>query len=115
MPWIRFKRWSYLNPLAPHVAACTSGNRYLWKGDADGATLVEQQKDVDELLNPMGDRQSDYEVAWERYGVTFDARGKEVAVTGEANFTIAGTGLSPLKPVFSEAKSTAQTVGRRKK
>lgn len=82
MPFLRFKRWQYLRPLAPHVAACTSGNRYLWKGDNQGATLVEQQKDVDELLNPMGDRQSDYEVAWERYGVTFDARGKEVPSSG---------------------------------
>ena len=83
MPLIRFKRWQYLTPLAPHVAVCTSGNRYLWKGDNHGATLVDRKVDVDELLNPMGDRQSDYEIAWELHGVHFDAQGKELVTVQE--------------------------------
>lgn len=77
MPWLRYKRWRYATPLVPHVAVCASGRRYLWKGDAKGVTDVPYQGDVEELLNPLGDQQSVYEVAWDRYGVAFDAQGKE--------------------------------------
>ena len=81
--WIRFKRWNYLTPLAPHVAICT-GRRYVWKGDNEGAVNVEYKQDVEELLNPVGDQQSSYEVAFEKYGITFDAQGKEIESNKES-------------------------------
>ena len=71
MPLLRFRRWSYLTPLAPHVAVCATGRRYLWDGKHEGVTSVPYEADVEELLNPIGDQQSAYEVAWERYGVQF--------------------------------------------
>lgn len=80
MPWIRFKRWSYLNPLAPHAVRCISGNYYVWKGDNDGATLVPNKADVEELLNSLDGRPCDYEVCWEKHGVAFDGQGIENAL-----------------------------------
>lgn len=78
MPWIRYKRWRYVSKLAPHLAVCSSGRRYLWDGADGGALQVGYAQDVDELLNPFGDLRSDYEVAWDRYDVSFDAQGREV-------------------------------------
>ena len=78
MPLLKFKRFNYLTPLAPHVAVCATGRRYLWDGKNEGVTDVPYKADVEELLNPVGDQQSSYEVCWEQYGVTFDAQGKEI-------------------------------------
>ena len=111
MPWIKFKRWSYLTPLAPHVAVCGSGQRYLWNGDQGGATLVDRKADVEELLNPPGGQPSDYEVAWERYGVTFDARGQEM-VHDTPPVTVPGPNT---KPQETRASTTARPVGRPRK
>mgnify|MGYP001613227095 CR=1 FL=1 len=77
MPYLRFSRWRHATPLAPHVAVCSSGRRYVWKGDQEGVVNVDYKQDVEELLNPIGDRQSDYELAYEKYGISFDATGKE--------------------------------------
>ena len=76
--WIRFKRWRYLSPLAPHVEVCQSGRRYLWDGQHEGVTNVPFRSDAEDILNPPGDRQSDYTLAYEKYGITFDAQGKEI-------------------------------------
>ena len=109
MPFLRFKRWTYLTPLAPHVAVCASGHRYLWKGDQQGATAVSHKADVEELLNPPGGQPSDFEIAWDRYGVTFDVQGKEIEV------------IAPPTPQPDEAKKetpksrTARPVGRQRK
>lgn len=106
MPFLRFKRWQYLTPLAPHVAVCTSRRRYLWKGDQNGATLVDYKSDMDELLNPMGDRQSDYEVAWEKYNVRFDDTGIEIVEDKKE---------TPLTPKETPSTPAARPVGRPKK
>lgn len=100
MPWIRYIRAKYVTPLAPHVALCASGRRYVWTGEQAGVVDVPFKADVDELLNPPGDQGSVHEVAWERYGVTFDADGKEllpppVSVNGSSETT---TGDEPEAP-----------------
>ena len=81
MPFLRFDRYKYATPLAPHVAVCASGRRYVWTGADDGVVSVPYKQDVAELLNPLGDQQSLYEVAWEKYQVAFDEQGKEIAQT----------------------------------
>lgn len=76
MLWIRFKRWPYLTRLAPHVVHCASGRRYLWTNADEGVTGVLWKADAEDLLNPPNDTVSPFEVAWERYGLAFDAQGK---------------------------------------
>lgn len=71
MPYLRYKRWKYATPLLPHTVRCQSGRRYLWNGTEEGVVVVPYQADVEFLLNPLGDRQSEYEVVWERHGVRF--------------------------------------------
>ena len=78
MPWLKFKRHLYATPLGPAVSVCQSGRTYLCSGTAEGVVAVPFKADAEELLHPAGDRSSEWEVAWERYGVTFDAQGKEV-------------------------------------
>ena len=78
MPFLRYKRWQYLTPLAPAVAICASHRRYVCTGADQGVVEVPYAADAAELLDPTGDRRSQWEVAWERYGVTFDATGREV-------------------------------------
>lgn len=73
MPLIRFKNASYCSRLTPHVVICASGRRYLWDGANEGVASVPFRVDAQEILSQM-----DYEVAWDRYGVQFDAHGKEV-------------------------------------
>ena len=89
--WLRFKRWKYLTPLAPHVAVCASGRRYAWTGAQEGAVEVPYRTDVEELLNPVGDRRSPYEVAYEKYGIAFDATGKLVSAISMENETSTGS------------------------
>ena len=81
MPFIRFKRWNYLTPLAPHVAICDSGHRYVWTGAERGAVSVPHQADVAWLLNSPGEAESVYELAYERHGIVFDATGTELTPT----------------------------------
>lgn len=78
--WLRHKRWQYLNPLAPHATRCATGRVYLCAGKEGGLVDVPYRSDAAELLNPSADAEALYEVAWDRYGVTFDAQGKEVEV-----------------------------------
>ena|SRR3990167_8188880 len=80
MPWIRFERWNYLNALSPHVAIGKNGRRYLWDGSGDGSTFVPNRDDAASLLSPANGKRSPYAVAWERYGVKFDAAGNEIPV-----------------------------------
>lgn len=81
MPFVRFKRWRYLAPLAPHVAICGSGRRYVWTGADEGEVSVLYKADVEWLLNPPGEGESLYELAYERHGIAFDAAGKEIDLT----------------------------------
>lgn len=85
MPWIRFKRYQYLTPLAPHVAICGSGRRYVWTGAQAGAVCVPYKTDIAWLLNPPGEAESSYELAYERHGIAFDANGKESEAQAGAN------------------------------
>lgn len=76
--YLRYKRWRYMTKLAPHVEVCSSGRRYLWNGEEEGIVDVPYKADLEEMLNPLGDLQSVYEIAYEKYGITFDASGKEL-------------------------------------
>ena len=109
MPWLRFKRWNYLTPLAPAVSVCGSGRRYVCTGAAQGVVPVPYRADVEELLHPSGDVESSWDVAWDRYGVAFDAKGCEmpasVPSTGSASV---GTWVTPPGPV---ATSVGVPVG----
>jgi hypothetical protein len=71
MPWLRHKRWQYATPLAPLVTMCGSGRAYRCTGADGGAVLVSWLADVNELLDPLGDRSADWEVAWDVHGVKF--------------------------------------------
>lgn len=112
MPWIRFKRFKYLSALAPHAVVCASGNRYLWKGDGDGATSVPNKADVEELLNSLDGRPCDYEVCWEKYLVLFDANGIEINRVLESD---AQSGELPSKTVSVDSETAKRSPGRQKK
>ena len=108
MPLLRFERWKFCTPLAPHVAYCTrTGHRYLWDGSHDGAVLVPDLKDVKELLNPSGDQASLFDVAWDQYGVLFDTNGQE-RPTPPPTITIT-------EPVISAPTEVRRGPGRPKK
>lgn len=110
--WLRFRRWQYLTPLAPSVAYCQSGRTYRCTGEAEGVVDVPYAKDVEELLNPVGDRESDFVVAWEQYGVVLDATGKEVPRPAVAAVTPATTG-GALSPPPQRSTNVSQDLKRR--
>lgn len=97
--WIRFTRHKYLTPLAPHVAICGSGRRYVWTGADGGAIDVPYQADLEWLLNPPGhEGESVYKLAYERHGIAFDEAGKEMEpIPCETR----GSGVSVNLPEFS--------------
>ena len=77
MPWLRHRRWKYATALSPVVTVCASRRVYRCTGADGGVVEVPYRTDVDELLSPPGDQEAVWEVAWDRYGVAFDAQGKE--------------------------------------
>ena len=78
MIFLRHKRWNYMTKLAPAVTMVSSGRRYLADGSGDGAVAVPYKQDAEELLNPPSEGSSVWAVAWEKYGIAFDAQGKVV-------------------------------------
>lgn len=74
--WIRHKNWSRATTLVPLLFVCHSGRRYLWTGADGGKTFVPYRADIEELLQGGSDAESPYQVAYEAYGVLFDATGK---------------------------------------
>lgn len=81
MPWLRHKRWRYATALTPVVTVCASRRVYRCTGADGGVVDVSYRADADEMLSPTGDEETVWEVAWERYGVQFDAQGKAVEST----------------------------------
>ncbi len=110
MPWIRFERFKYLNPLAPHVAMGERNRRYLWDGSGDGAVNVPFEEDVIKLLSPTNGDRSPYSVAWDRHGVEFDEQGKEIE--SQAVETT-GDELEPPKEPLEPASTPEQERPRR--
>lgn len=97
MPWLRHKRWAYATPLAPAVTVCQSGRVYRCTGVEEGVVDVPYESDINELLNPQGDRGSEWEVAWERYGVIFNGQGKVVVAVTEPVVVAAGASKSTVR------------------
>ena len=119
MPLIRFKQWPYCSPIAPHAARCAAtGNRYYWDGSQEGILNIPIRADVDELLNPLGDVQSEYEVAWEKYGVYFCSHGTQQNGTPPkcclSAEQIAKAELDALVPVTVPAEPEEQGVAERR-
>lgn len=73
---LRHRRWKFATKLQPLVAVVSSGRRYVTDGSNDGVIEVLYKQDIEELLNPSGDLQSDYEIAYEAYGLKVDSNGK---------------------------------------
>ena len=82
MPLLRYRYWDSDGLTAKKAIV---GNREYSFFDADhGVCFIPSKKDADWLLR----NSINYEVAWDRYGVTFDAKGNEVVpVTAAAAAT----------------------------
>ena len=105
---LRHKRWNFATPLRPTVAVVSAGRRYITDGKNGGVIEVGYKQDVEELLNPVGDLQSDYEIAYDQYGISFDASGKKVEVIEDGSERETDTGT----PSGDGKEKSKRGVGR---
>ena len=75
---LRYTRAAQLNLQAPHKCHLPNGHEYLFTTENGGVVDVPYKQDIERMLNPLNGLPSLYQIAYDRYGISFDDRGKEV-------------------------------------
>ena len=72
MPYLRYRYWNQDG--LPARRAGVGNREYIFDDAQDGVCHIPNAHDAMALLR----NSNNYEIAWERYGVTFDEEGREV-------------------------------------
>ena len=74
--FLRYKRWRACTPQTPYKGFGYGQRTYLFTVETEGVCFVPFREDIEKLLNPRNGVGSLIEIAYERYGIVFDANGK---------------------------------------
>ena len=74
--FLRYKRWRTCTPQTPYKGFGYGQRTYLFTVETEGVCFVPFREDIEKLLNPRNGVGSLIEIAYERYGIVFDANGK---------------------------------------
>ena len=101
--WLRYKRWQQLALHTVHKAVLSNTREYVFTKEQFGLCFVPFREDIDRLLNPRNDLPSEIELAYETYGVQFDAHGRVVVETTTSEAAEALTPPKRTRPKKIEA------------